>query len=256
MTPNAQTHPRDRAIYPPVDQLKPVGESIWLVDGPTVPFGLPCAKIDYPTRMTIIRLNDGGLFLHSPIRFTETLAETVSALGPVRHLVSPNRLHHLAIREWSERFPDATTWASPGVRDQSAARFDRDLSDEAPKEWKGQIGQVALMANSFLQEIAFHHYVSRTLILTDYIENFEAEKFSPKWLLPLARLGGVVAPNAGTPRDIQVGSFRQRDAMRADFERLLAFRPERLIVAHGAWWPENGEAALRKGFAWLGAAET
>lgn len=75
----------------------------------------------FPVRMTVVRLRDGGLWLHSPVRCTEALAAEVAALGPVKYLVAPSLLHHLFIGEWAARFPEAKLWA--------AADLDRKRGD-------------------------------------------------------------------------------------------------------------------------------
>src|SRR5207253_182649 len=51
-------------------------------------------QIHYPTRMAVIRLSGGGLFLWSPIPLTDGLRAEVDALGEVSHIVAPNSLHH------------------------------------------------------------------------------------------------------------------------------------------------------------------
>jgi hypothetical protein len=76
--------------------LQHIGEEIWIADGPKVPFyGFP-----YPTRMAVIRLADGGLWVWSPVGLDRELRTEVETLGPVRHLVSPNKLHHLFLADW------------------------------------------------------------------------------------------------------------------------------------------------------------
>ena len=71
--------------------LSEVERDIWVADGPSVPF----FGFRYPTRMTVVRLADGGLWVCSPIALSPPLAEAVNVIGPVRHLVSPNKIHHL-----------------------------------------------------------------------------------------------------------------------------------------------------------------
>ncbi len=44
--------------------LQPFGEEIWLADGSIA----MVAGFRYPTRMAVIRLADGGLFVWSPIQ--------------------------------------------------------------------------------------------------------------------------------------------------------------------------------------------
>ena len=91
--------------------IEQVDEAIWLVDGRTVNFyGFP-----YPTRSVILRLRNGDLWIWSPIELTPDLRQRVDALGPVRHLVSPNKLHHLYLQEVV--YPAARSWGP-----QSTAR--------------------------------------------------------------------------------------------------------------------------------------
>jgi hypothetical protein len=76
----------------------PIAHNLWIVDGPAVRwFTMP-----FPTRMTIARLADGGLFVHSPIELTAEVREAVAALGVPRYLVSPNKIHHLFWAEWQD----------------------------------------------------------------------------------------------------------------------------------------------------------
>ena len=45
------------------------------------------------------------------------VVDVVRALGPVRHLVSPNKLHHLFLGAWQARFPDAKLWGTASTID-------------------------------------------------------------------------------------------------------------------------------------------
>ena len=60
----------------------------------------------FTTRMTVVQLSNGDLFLHSPIAFDAALATHLQSLGRVRHLVSPNRGHYAHIGEWARDFPE------------------------------------------------------------------------------------------------------------------------------------------------------
>jgi len=100
------SHP---SLYEPIDVLKAVAPEIWIVDGPVVRMAAP-----FTTRMTIVRLRGGGLWCHSPVAPSNALFAAVDALGPVRHLVSPNKLHYAHIAAWRQRYPQAAAWASPG----------------------------------------------------------------------------------------------------------------------------------------------
>jgi ABC-type Fe3+-citrate transport system substrate-binding protein len=107
------------------------------------------------------------------------------------------------------------------------------------------------VAGSYMTEVVFFHHASRTLVLADLIENFEPHKlgsFALRWLM---KLGGVAAPDGQTPRDLRATFARQRPAMKAAVERMIAWNPERVIIAHGRWFETEGAAELRRSFRWL-----
>ncbi|HET7558180.1 MAG TPA: DUF4336 domain-containing protein, partial [Rhodanobacteraceae bacterium] len=128
----------ESALYEPINLLKSVAPDIWIADGPIVRMAAPLGmSAPFTTRMTIVRLGDGGLWCHSPIAPDDALFAAIDAIGPVRHLVSPNKLHYAHIAAWKARYPQALAWASPGVRERAASqrivvRFDRDLDDAPP----------------------------------------------------------------------------------------------------------------------------
>jgi len=64
----------------------------------------------FPTRSVIVRLASGNLWVWSPIRLVPELRADLERLGPVRHLVSPNKMHHLYLQGWSAAYPQAQLW--------------------------------------------------------------------------------------------------------------------------------------------------
>lgn len=72
--------------YEPTGILKPVADSVWVVDGPVIRFVYLGMKFPFPTRMTIVQLADGGLWVHSPTELSPSLKSEVDALGRVRYL--------------------------------------------------------------------------------------------------------------------------------------------------------------------------
>src|SRR5262249_24410658 len=134
------------SLYEPINVYKPVASNIGIVDGPFEYLTIGGAKLPLPftTRMTVVRLSNDDLFLHSPIKFDVRLANELLGLGAVRHLVSPNQFHYAHIGEWAKAFPNAVSWASPRVRERARARhvdvdFTRDLEASPPEEWRREI---------------------------------------------------------------------------------------------------------------------
>lgn len=242
-------------LYEPINILKQVGEDIWLVDGPIVQMSMYGTKIPFPTRMTIVRLSNGELWCHSPTALTPELKAHIDSLGPVRHLISPNKIHYAHIHTWTKAYPEAMAWASPGVRERAAQQniqvdFDADLEDEPSLQWLADLDQLIFRGSRFMEEVVFFHYKSGTLILTDLIENFEPNKVS-KWFHWLLKLAGSADPDGKAPLDLRMTFWGQKQQARSCLKRVLQWNPQKIVLAHGRWYADNGTAELRRAFRWL-----
>ena len=234
--------------YEPLNTLKPVAEGLWLIDGPAIRFyGLP-----FSTRATVVQLNNGDLWVHSPTRLTEGLRSEIEALGPVRHLIAPNWIHYAYVAEWAAAFPQATFWAAPGVAERAEKKAislpdGTDLqSDRAEAAWDGQIDQMIVRGSKVHREAVFFHRASDTLILTDLIEAFESAKL-PVWMRPLVWIAGIDDSDGKMPPDMR-WSFRDKTALAEDVEQMIAWKPRRIIIAHGRCYERNGVDELERAF--------
>lgn len=230
--------------------LEELGPNVWIADGGTVSFfGTP-----YPTRMAVIRLADGVLWVWSPIELSREIEEAVTSLGPVRHLVSPNKLHHLFLAEWSARFPEAKLWGTPStVAKIKKLHFSGVLASRAPPEWTGQIDQYYFDNSRFLDELLFFHRESRTAIIGDYSQPFSEgflQRQWPWWARFLAKRVGMVEGSGYAPIEVRM-TFRHREAGRTKMRALIDEDPERVVVAHGEIVRSGGAAYLRRAFSWL-----
>jgi hypothetical protein len=70
--------------------LQPITDGIWSTTRPLRFLGLETG-----TRMTIVRLANGGLFVHSPVGLDPALRAEVDALGPVGAIVASSLFHNL-----------------------------------------------------------------------------------------------------------------------------------------------------------------
>ena len=124
--------------------------------------------------------------------------------------------------------------------------IDSVLSDLAPPAWADQIEQ-RLADSGYHREVVFFHRMSRTLILTDLIANFEPDKM-PWWVQPLLKLGRVSHPDGRVPRDM-AASFRKKGShLKNLVETMMAWAPERIILAHGRWYDRDDSTELRRAF--------
>ncbi len=230
--------------------LQKIGTDIWLVEGECVSFyGFP-----YPTRSVIIRLKDGGLWVWSPIGLTDELTDEIKALGPVVHLVSPNKIHYLFLSDWAEIFPHAKLWGPASTIEKCPElKFEAPLTDVPPCAWEGEIDQVWMQGSPALDEIAFHHLSSSTTILADLSENFSEDflrKHWKPWARWIARRWKIVEGWGYAPLEWRL-SFIFRKQARAAKARILNWRTVQVVMAHGEWQKEDGQAFLKKAFAWL-----
>ena len=238
-------------MYPPLDTLKPVAENLWIVD--SGPLG---SWMRLPIRMTVIRLGSGALWLHSPTRLTPGLLHAKSTRS------APS------VISWRRTAPTGCTWKPgsgrtrtrpPGRLQVSAtARRSRtpafasnsDLSDTPPDAWTEEIDQIVVPGGAGFREVAFLHRPTRTLVLTDLIDNLEGDRLPLPTRL-FAGLAGALAPNGKAPIYLRmVVKLRRRDAAAAA-ARMIAWEPARVIFAHGRWFDRDGSTRLRRSLSWL-----
>jgi Domain of unknown function (DUF4336) len=236
-----------RAYYP-INVLKPAATNVWIVDGPIIRVPLCGFGMPFPTRMTIVRLADGDLFVHSPTVLTAELKAAIKALGTPRFLIAPSWLHYWWLPDWKRAFPKARVFVAGGVRKRARKHINFDTESlEADQGYPWDDGIYTLPASGrFRTEVIFFHSESRTLILTDFIENFEPRMIDSLFVRLLVRLGGVQHPHAGMPRDMRLTYSRKK--LRSIVATMLSWNPERIIIAHGRWYDKDGAGELRRAF--------
>ncbi len=231
--------------------LEQIHDALWLVEGQIVSFyGFP-----YPTRSIVARLENGDLWVWSPVKLRPELRADLKTLGPVRHLVSPNKLHHLYLRDWQIAYPQAQLWGPLStIRKRRDLKFREPLRDSVPPEWGSDIDQVWFRGSFAMDEIVFFHRPSRTVIVADLIEAF-SDRFLREhwrwWQRPLARIDGIVADKALAPLEWRL-SFLNRPPARTARAKVLTWPCERVIIAHGDWPRSDGHAFLARSLGWLG----
>lgn len=218
--------------------LKQIGDDIWVVDHDLFTFG-----IHFPGRMTVARLADGGLWLHSPVPIDDGLAAQLAELGPVKHLVGPNKFHHLHLEAVKARYPEAKMWAAPGLEDKRKdLTFDGLLGDDAPDAWAGDIQQVSLSFMPSVGEVVFFHEKSATLIATDLFMNVhECRGLMSKMIYWLEGCYGQM----NVPRLFR---FLIKDRAQAAQvgARLIELQPHTVVMAHGRIVDEQASQVLTR----------
>jgi len=242
-----------RGTYPPLNTLKRVADDVWIVDGPIIRFGKPWPKFPFPTRMTVMRLGERQLFIHSPTHLVPELKTEIEDVGVPRWIIAPNRIHYWWVPDWHAAYQDADIYLAPRTREQAGSRIDFDaftLDRDCGYAWDAEVATLPV-PGSHMTEFTFFHRASRTLVLTDLIENFERHKldsFLTRWL---TRWAGAQDPDGSMPRDMRFTFAEQKPQLRAAVLTMIRWNPERVILAHGRWYEQNGAAELRRAFRWL-----
>lgn len=228
----------------------PVAENIWILEGSNVNF----YSFPYPTRSIVIRLEDSSLWIWSPIQFNPEIKEFLEKLGKVKHLVSPNMIHHLFLNDWKLVYPNAKLWGpKQTLKKRSDLQFEAALNDSAPTEWQQEIEQYAFGSLNFFEEIVFFHKASKTVIFADLSENFSDDfmkRYWSWWKRKIAHIWKITEPYGYAPLELRLSWFKKKTD-RKKLNQILNQKPERVIMAHGVWQPSNGEQFIRKSFKWL-----
>lgn len=229
-------------------QLKKIGEEIWIYEGTTVSFyGFP-----YSTRMTVIRLRQQELWIHSPEKLNAALKQELATLGKVNYLISPNKLHHLFLSEWIRAYPSAKNYAAPGlIKKRPDIQFAAELTDKVEIEWQNEIQQVIFHGSPFMEEVVFYHVLSKNLIVADLIENFCPDQLN-WWHKKLAQFGGILYPNGKMPIDWRLSfNLGSKAKARQALAIIESWQPDNIILAHGQCIKGNAMNHLKLAFQWL-----
>ena len=222
--------------------LRPLSEDLFVLD---VPFSVGAMALG--GRMTVIRLPEGGLWLHSPVKLDAEKKSAVDALGPVRFLVAPNTMHHLSLGDWAAAYPEAKVLAPAGLRAKRPdLRIDVELSDVMDVGQSPTIELLLAHGIPKLEEFACFHRPSRTLLLTDLAFNIHE---TPSWLTrTYLKLCGAYGKLAATW--LLKSMVKDKAALRAWRERVLGWDFERVVPCHGQVLEKGGKEAMRDAFAW------
>jgi len=132
-----------------------------------------------------------------------------------------------------QKFPNAICYSSPGLaKKRPDINFSKNLEMQAEDEWAEEIDQTLFKGSFVMQEVVFFHRSSKTLILTDLIENFKPESFN-LWQRTLAKLTGILSPNGKIPIDWRVSFIFGKKEARKSLSILMDWQPKNIIVSHG-----------------------
>lgn len=202
--------------------------------------------VETGSRMTVVRMANGALFVHSPVGLDEETRRQVDELGSVCAVVAPSLFHHLYVAEWMRAYPDAVYGACPGLEwKRPDLAFTQVLADEPHAAWENDLAQVYFSARRE-NEVVFFHHKSRTMICCDALLNLAGHDHLATRLV--AQFMRNTAPGFGWMERFMV---RDRAVARRQVERILAWDIDKIVLSHGDPVLSDGREVVRRAYAWL-----
>lgn len=165
------SNPTGQVLTPVVDGV------VWAAERPFI-----WNSIDVGGKMGVVKLEDGTLWVHSPVDLDALTKNAIDALGSVRHVVSPNFEHVKWAAQWKEAYPDATLWGCPDMKQKyPEIPWDEELVDGEGNFGGARAEFAATWFNCetnpftgkpFFNETVFVHKPTRVLFVTDLFWNY------------------------------------------------------------------------------------
>lgn len=219
--------------------LTSITQNVWTMHHPFVVNGVPTTS-----RMTVIRLNDGCLWVHSPVPISPDVKAQLDELGDVHHIVAPSLAHHLFVRTFANHYPFATLYGAPGLAAKRPDLVSLQTLDLHPGPWAPELEGVLFGGMPKVNETVWFHPASGTLILTDICQN---------WTGPLAWQARCWAKLSGVHMHFDVPLIvrlltRDRLAAKASAQELLRWPIERVLLGHNTHIEDKAKAQLTRAF--------
>jgi hypothetical protein len=223
--------------------LTQLANDLWIVSIPHKFLGL-----NFGARMTILRQQDQGLVVYSPVALNDDLKRQITSLGTVKHIIAPNLFHHLYVGEYGKAYPEAQVHGAAGLaKKRQDLTFHTELADGSPKAWANDLEQEVIEGMPKLSETVFFQESSRTLICCDLIQNFKnSQGLWTKFYLSVNRIHN--RPGVSKVIKMIIGD---KVKARESLERILSWDFDRIVMSHGEVIDWNGKNILKECYAWL-----
>lgn len=204
-------------------QWRQLTDEVALLQYPLHAFG-----IDFRRNVTLLRLRDGRLVVHSTAPFTAADVQSIQRFGRPAWLVDATLMHDTFAQEARAAFLEIPYLAPDGFARASGVAT--SSLQPPPSDWNGEIDVLEIEGLREIKEHAFFHRASGTLVLADLLFHFPADargwsRFFAQRIMRLPRLLGISAFFRLMIRD--------REVFARSMKKLLAWEFAHIVVAHG-----------------------
>lgn len=210
-----------------------IENKIWIIEYP-----IKYSGVKFSSRTTLIKLSDQSILIHSPCNISAELKDEILKLGDVSYIIAPGNFHHLHIKSAQQAFPKAKTYICQGIeKKQPDLKYDGFLSGNPICN---DFEQQMTVGSKIMNEVAFLHKDTKTLILVDLIENIGNKTknigLGIKLWWFIFRMWNKPKPAP----EYQLGWQDKKLAAQA-LQKILSWDFEKIILAHGDLIVENAK---------------
>lgn len=222
--------------------LSLVKNRIWHAQQP-VRFG----PLTVRTRMTVVRLSTGKLWVHSPIEPQPGLRSEIASLGEVGFVVAPNKSHHLYFLPFLHAFPEARGFVASGLAEKKPELGRFPVLSSHLAEWEPELRGFEIKGLPALDETIWFHLETGTLILTDLLFSIGRETRG---------LGAIAARLLGVYDGLAMSRtmkmlIKDRHAFSRSVAELMELDVKRIILAHDQVIEDDPAGKFAEAFRWL-----
>jgi hypothetical protein len=198
---------------------------------------------ELPRRMTVVRLDDGGLVVFSAIALDEDEMRAIEAYGTPAYLIVPNDHHRLDAKIWKDRYPSLQVVAPVGSRKKVEETVRVDTTDP---RWGDPNVEFVTVPGTRGHEAALVVTTANgvTLVLNDIVGNIRDPSGVGGWFL---RLMGFAGDEPHIPRPVKLAMIDDKAALG---KQLLQWADigslRRILVSHGSPIEDDPARALRE----------
>ena len=221
----------------PHGNLSEVDDGILTVTGT-----LHMPLMDFPRRMTVVRLRDHRLIIYNAIALNEAEMAKLERLGTPAFIIVPGVFHRRDAKIWKDRYPAIQVIAPTGVRAAAEKVVPVDASnivvDDPDVEFFGLPGTDGREAVLVVRRPS-----GTTIILNDLVGNMRVSSGFAGWV---RRLTGFAGDEPQFPFFAKRVIVKDKAALKAQFEKWADDKTlKRVLVSHGEPIDQPREA-LRK----------
>lgn len=203
--------------------MRDLGPNIRLLSYPLNLFGMKVGR-----KVTLFRLQSGKLVIHSTAPFSEADVKAIREFGEPVWLLDATNFHDTLTRPGIAAFPDLP-YLVPD-RFPLSGKVKTQPLEEVPAEWEGELDVIKIDGMPSINEHAFFHRESRTLVIADLLFNLP-DSVGAFTLGFLGLISGI-KEHPGNSRMFRM-AIKDRDAFESSLQGLLALNFEQIIVGHG-----------------------